>query len=153
MLLSLSLLNLVNRSSQSCHREIKHWESFSTNLEASELFATISKTVIMSITHWIIVYYQWDDAFLVFLLLAHHGVWLSGPSLPIGKDTDVISLKGMQKHFLPYVFINLPLACKVHIFWLLKTREIILNVSRTAIMIIVDLKIAAGSCIRGRFTS
>lgn len=132
---------------------------FFTNLEASEIFATISKTVIMSITHWIIVYYQWDDAFLVFLLLAHHGIWLSGPSLPIGKDTDVISLKGMQKHFFPYVFINLPLACKVHIFWLLKTethrspREIILNVSRTAIMIIVELKIAAVSCIRGRFTS
>lgn len=43
-------------------------------MAASELFATISKTVIMSITDGIVVYYQWDDAFLVFLLLAHHGI-------------------------------------------------------------------------------
>ncbi len=94
------------------------------------------------------MYYQWDDAFLVFLLLAHHGIWLPGPSLPIGKDTDVVSLKSMQKHFIPYVFINLLLACKVHIFWLLKTemhkapKEIIINVSITAIMITEELKIA-----------
>lgn len=118
--------------------------------KSSTVFATISK---------IILYYQWDDAFLVFLLLAHHGIWLSGPSLPIGKDTDVVSLKSMQKHFLPYVFINLLLACIVHIFWLLKKethktqKEIIINVSIAAIVITEELKIAAVSCIRCRFTT
>lgn len=69
------------------------------------------------------VYYQWDDPLLVFLLLAHHGVGLSCASLPIGKDTHIISLKSVQKHFLPNVFIHLHLTRIVDIFWLFKTER------------------------------
>ena len=83
----------------------------------------------MSLLHFVIhpfihPSYQRDNALLVLLvLLAHHGVALPRSSLAIGKDTNIVSLKGMQQHLLPNVLVHLLLGMIVDVLRLQRERQ------------------------------
>lgn len=76
--------------------------------------------------------YLWNDALLSRLLLAHHGVGFPCPCLAVGKDTHVVALEGMLKHFLPNVQIDLPLRGKARVLRLFPANTNISQVPKTS---------------------
>lgn len=60
----------------------------------------------------------WDDALLVFLLFAHHGVGFAGPRLPVGEYAHVVALEGVLQHLLADVPVHLLLRGVVDVLWL-----------------------------------
>lgn len=86
----------------------------------SETFKLISPLIYRQ--HWPIItvnLYQRDDPLLILhILFPHHGVGLASARLAVSKDAHVVSLEGVQQHFLSDVFVHLHLRGIIDVLWL-----------------------------------
>lgn len=102
MLLSVLSLIFVKRSSHNCTIEEGH-----THKEKRWNFRILFLLLCLDENLAKIDWYQRNNPLLVLdILLAHHGVGLSSTRLAISKDADIVTLKGVQQHFLPNVFVD-----------------------------------------------